>query len=77
MHGRVACMAGETATEMDGMHPTGMHSHFISHPLPAIYKTILELWWPGKKLSKVTSLLRNLFSYKHFISTIFLPVLQL
>ena len=26
MHGRGACMAGETATAADGTHPTGMHS---------------------------------------------------
>ena len=29
MHGEGgACMAGETATAADGMHPTGMHSCF-------------------------------------------------
>ena len=26
MHGRGACVAGETATAADGTHPTGMHS---------------------------------------------------
>ena len=26
MHGRGVCVAGETATAADGMHPTGMHS---------------------------------------------------
>ena len=27
MHGKgLVCMAGETATAVDGMHPTGMHS---------------------------------------------------
>ena len=28
MHGRGECVAGETATAADGMHPTGMHSNF-------------------------------------------------
>ena len=28
VHGRGACVAGETATAADGMHPTGMHSYF-------------------------------------------------
>ena len=26
MHGREACVSGETATAADGTHPTGMHS---------------------------------------------------
>ena len=29
MHGGGACMAGDTATAVDGTHPTGMHSCFI------------------------------------------------
>ena len=28
MHVKGACVAGETATAADGMHPTGMHSCF-------------------------------------------------
>ena len=28
MHGREACMAGEMATGVDVMHPTGIHSCF-------------------------------------------------
>ena len=31
MRGRGACMAGETATAADGMHPTGMHSCLHGH----------------------------------------------
>ena len=29
MHGRMACMAEEMATAVDGTHPTGMHSCII------------------------------------------------
>ena len=29
MHGRVACMAGETSTAADGTHPTEMHSCIV------------------------------------------------
>ena len=41
----------------------------------AICKSILDLWWLGK-ITPVTSLLRILFTYKHIVSIIFLPVLE-
>ena len=42
----------------------------------AICKGILQLWWLGKKLSQVTSLLRILFNYEHFRFDNFIPVLE-
>ena len=42
MHGRGACMAGETATAAGSMHPTGMHSCLVDalHFLPKLLFSI-------------------------------------
>ena len=48
----------------------------MGHQSMAICKTSLELWWPGKKLAQVMSLLRVLFNYEHFLSTILPPILE-
>ena len=49
MHGKRACMAGETATAADGTHPTGMHSCF------AVLFMILEYLYTPLFSKEITS----------------------
>ena len=44
MRGRWACMAGETATAVDGTHPTGMQScYFLSYHFAACNGSFIEV----------------------------------